>query len=98
VKKGDWISDMVGDSPQIGRVRDVYGNGALVDVVLYDRKGERVGRRSPAMGGPTTFEPACPSRLWVVVEPPAFPLPRTMFTSDTGSLGWGYRPALKVRA
>lgn len=66
------------DGAYIGRVKDVYEDEPykLIDIVLYNRDGSRLGRESPAMGGPRDFEPACPQELWEPIKPPAFPLPR----------------------
>lgn len=71
---GDWIAD---EAERVGRVKAVYGGEpgeVLLDIVLYDHHGERVGRMSPACGGPRTFEPACSGENWRRVQEPSFPL------------------------
>ena len=74
VKPGDWISN---DSGRVAKVKAVYGStGELcIDLWLYDRKGERTGRESPACGGPRSFEPACSWDGWFRIDEPTFPAP-----------------------
>lgn len=72
MEKGDWA---VNYGNEIGRVRKIWPDGT-VDVVIYDRSGQVLGRTSPAMGGPTTFEPCCDPSNWRQIEPPNFPLTR----------------------
>jgi hypothetical protein len=79
MKKGDWVAsrEELGswtNQPQFGKVREVYGD--LMDVVLYDTEGEKVGRESDPLDGPTEFEPCLPCADWVVIQKPKFPLPR----------------------
>ena len=75
MKKGDWIFD---GCDQIGKAAsdpyEICGQ-FHVDVTLYNRAGDRVGRLSPPMGGPRHFEPACSAADWMVIEKPRFPLP-----------------------
>lgn len=77
--RGAWVAQWAydGDSrPLIGQILDVYGDessgGVLLDVALYAPDGERIGRISPAEGGPTTFEPACAAARWALIEKPEF--------------------------
>lgn len=82
MKKGDWIFD---GCEQIGKAKsDLYEvcGRMHVDVTLYERDGTRIGRRSPAMGGPTHFEPACDPECWVVIKRPRFPLSRYCYLDD----------------
>jgi hypothetical protein len=74
VKPGDWLKSKF--SGKIGKVKNVYrdGDDVLVDVVLYDGSGARVGRDSPSFGGPRSFEPACNYRDWHRIAKPVFPL------------------------
>lgn len=65
------------ERPQIGRVKDAYndafGNrGLLLDIVIYSHTGQRIGRESPALGGPRGFEPACSAEFWEPIEEPDF--------------------------
>ena len=66
---------------RVARIRDVYrdpcpldGKPAawLLDLVLYAKDGKRIGRETPAMGGPTRFEPSCPADFWAPIEKPDF--------------------------
>lgn len=70
MKRGDWVSN----KQEIGIVSYVYEEDDLIDVVIYDRKGNRLGRTSPPEGGPTKFEPCCSTKYWKVIETPQFPL------------------------
>jgi hypothetical protein len=72
-KPGDWVSDCMG---QPAKVRAVYRDRGevLLDLVLYDMKGGKVGRESPACGGPRTFEPACAADGWQRIAQPTFPI------------------------
>lgn len=75
MKKRDWIFD----GSNIGRVKNgpypaPVGKGMMIDVTIYNLEGTRVGRVSPAMGGPRHFEPCCDVEVWEVIEPPRFPL------------------------
>lgn len=80
-KPGDWTAD---DSARVAYVRSVYEDrGAILfDLVMYDRDGKKVGRVSPSMGGPRTFEPACSIQGWRRIAKPAFPL--TMVWQSNG--------------
>lgn len=82
MKKGDWIFD---GCDSIGKAKsdpyEVCGR-MQVDVTLYDRDGTCVGRRSPAMDGPTHFEPACDPTGWTVIEPPRFPFSRFCYLDE----------------
>ena len=72
-KPGDWVSN---DADRIAKVKDVYGDEdeVLLDLIVFDLSGERVGRASPACGGPRTFEPACAADGWERVPEPRFPI------------------------
>lgn len=76
---GRWVAqfDCGMDRPQIARVRDAYqDSGAegqfLLDLIFFKHTGERLGRISPASGGPRGFEPACPSSRWEPITKPDF--------------------------
>jgi hypothetical protein len=85
MRVGDWVATRVEpgyelNTPiRIARVKDVYrdpvssrSNKWLVDLVLYSRDGTRIGRESPAMGGPRNLEPACHLEFWSRIEKPDF--------------------------
>jgi hypothetical protein len=82
MKKGDWIYDGCGG---IGKAKsdpyEVLGR-TLVDVTIYALDGRRIGRESPAMGGPRHFEPACGVEGWTVIAKPGFPLPRFLMPDE----------------
>jgi hypothetical protein len=82
-KPGDWVADQ-GDN--VAKVKDVYESEGevLLDLVMYDREGEKLGRLSPACGGPRNYEPACSSNLWERIEEPVFPLSLKWITGDDG--------------
>jgi hypothetical protein len=56
-RPGDWVSDQSGNVAKVKGVWEGKPGEVLIDLVLYNRSGERIGRDSPAMGGPRTFEP-----------------------------------------
>jgi len=79
IAERSWVArfDNEGDlRPQVGQVKHVYpdsfGGGLLADIVLFAPDGRKLGRVSPAMGGPRGFEPACATELWTPIEPPDF--------------------------
>lgn len=74
-KVGDWVTD--GD--RIAKVKDTDESGNTLDLVLYDRMGNRIGRESPAFGGPRGFEPCCHAEHWRRIHEPVFPVPKYCF-------------------
>lgn len=81
IVQGDWVARIEHTRyAAIGRVRQSYwdrepGGAVCMDVVLYDTAGVDIGRTSPAMGGPKTFEPAVEfGEWWQRIEKPNFPL------------------------
>lgn len=89
IKKGDWVADGTG---QIAKVRDAYQlcGEPLIDLWLYSNKGERIGRASPALGGPRTFEPACDAANWSRIKKPEFPLRMQWIDVGNGTRRLGY--------
>jgi len=76
MKKGDWVFD---GCDAFGKVKNKpYDSRGIthVDITIFDRSGNELGRTSPAMGGPQTFEPACTASEWTVIKTPEFPLSR----------------------
>lgn len=73
-KPGMWVmsADEV-RKPMLGRIRDVHSDGSI-DVAIYSAAGDHLGRVSPAMGGPRSFEPCCGAENWIPIEPPDFEL------------------------
>lgn len=83
-KRGDWAAQAGVRQPDFGRVVDVFidSDGECINVKLYDLKGNVIGRKSPAMGGPATFEPACPATQWRKIQRPEFPIERVGLYGD----------------
>lgn len=100
VKPGDWVGSKT-DPSCTAKVRDVYrmGGEVLVDLVLYSRAGDKVGRESPAMGGPRNYEPACPWKDWQRIEEPDFPLTLEWLSNGEGgrTAGFGAQKVLPER-
>lgn len=93
IVQGDWVATKEhGMGVQIGRVRYSWRDGdeVLMDVVLYSPEGEKVGRTSPAMGGPRSFEPALTfdERWWQRIEKPDFPLVFRDGRVPSSKAGW----------
>lgn len=88
--KLQWVVEPAGidGRPQIAKVRDCYWDDIckewVADLIFYSPDGVRVGRESPAMGGPKSFEPAVPVSKWRRIMRPKFPLER----DRTGYRGW----------
>lgn len=79
LSKGDWVVDTDDDfTPLFGKVKEVWSDGSI-DVVVYTPHGERVGRRSPPEGGPTSYEPCLTASRFALIEEPAFPLKVSKF-------------------
>lgn len=76
LKPNDWVRDRYNDK-RVAQVRDVcfFEGEFLVDLWIYDRNGNKIGRESRPMGGPRSFEPMCAADDWVRLEKePIFPL------------------------
>jgi hypothetical protein len=97
VKPGDWVEHKYIDG-RLAKVKDVYidSEGTCVDLVLYDRKGVKVGRESPACGGPRTYEPACDYANWKRIEEPRFPIEIKWVPDGKGRVAAGYSTGAKV--
>lgn len=73
LQPGDWVCRNDDDHyPQIAQVKDVHTRTATLDLVFYSATGDRIGRTSPAMGGPRGFEPCCAPENWGRIEAPNF--------------------------
>lgn len=80
---GDWVAEAPETGrPDIAKVKDLYRDDIakewVADLVLYAPSGNRLGRRSPAMGGPRGFEPCVPVGGWRKIEKPQFPVSTDM--------------------
>ena len=83
LKPGDWVATRLDYfcRPQIAKIKAVTsaedglcGEPSL-DLIIFDIDGTRIGRESPAMGGPRSFEPCCAVEGWFAIKKPDFPLP-----------------------
>lgn len=74
-KPGDWLErdEVPGEVAKVKQIY-VYDDEVIVDLYFYNRYGERLPRQSPAMGGPTSYEPACPFKGWHRISEPEFPI------------------------
>jgi hypothetical protein len=88
-KPGAWVARLACDGihPQVAKVRDVYPEHNALNLIFYSSTGERIGRISPAMGGPKSFEPFCGADSWVEIEEPPF--------DEMAKTRWGWRDLLK---
>jgi len=60
----------------VGKIIHLYeDHPGIADICLYSTDGTKLGRSSPAEGGPTKFEPWCELSSWVGIQKPRFPLP-----------------------
>jgi hypothetical protein len=55
-----------------------FDDAWLINVVAHLPDGTKVGRISPNMGGPKSFEPALMLDNFVRIHPPKFPLNRDL--------------------
>lgn len=89
-RPGDWVATEHG---RVAKVKHVWSDGVapvLLDLVIIDRRGKQVGRESPAMGGPRSFEPACDPEGWIRISEPTFPLDLRWVTEDgVTTARWG---------
>lgn len=69
---GAWVADGDQEQPRIAQVADCYELDGewYLDLVMYRRDGTKIGRVSPACGGPRGFEPALPAASWELIEEP----------------------------
>ncbi len=83
VVRGDWVESCDTTYPRIARVVEAFWDvrGAerkcMVNLSIYSVEGERIGRVSPAMGGPSRFEPWIDYAGWIRIEKPRFPMQLT---------------------
>lgn len=80
-KRGDWVAETEGNHPRIARVVAYHPVSEFNDepaacLCLYAFDGTKIGRESPALGGPKGHEPFCSIEQWSLVEEPEFPLRR----------------------
>jgi hypothetical protein len=90
-KPGDWVQD---GCDRIAKIKDVWEDRGqvLLDLVMFDHSGDKLGRVSPVMGGPRTFEPACSAQGWERIAKPDFPIVMTWRDNGNGTVSprmWG---------
>jgi hypothetical protein len=74
---GDWVADHEDNhSPIFGRVKECMEepDGWFINLIVYAPHGERIGRRSPACGGPTSYEPFIAASRFRRIKDPVFPI------------------------
>lgn len=94
VVRGDWVESRE-YTPRVGKVVDSYWSTkadgtqvCMVDIAVYALSGNRIGRESPAEGGPRTYEPWLTYADWVRIAKPAFPL-KLDWSTEPGITGGG---------
>lgn len=86
-KPRDWVQTSSDMLAQVLRVYEDRGE-VLFDLVRYRPDGTKLGRVSPAMGGPRTFEPCCAIEGWQRIAAPTFPM--KLMRGDGGRVRyWG---------
>lgn len=83
VRPKDWVMDASGRVAQVKNVHALDG-AVYADLVIYSHAGDRLGRVSPACGGPKGFEPMCDMADWERCEPPKFPMQPRWVAGDNG--------------
>lgn len=91
VKPGDWVASH-NNAGYVAKVKNVvrYKDEVLVDLILFSRTGERIGRESPAMGGPRTYEPSCDYANWHRISKPEFPITLKWIPTEDGRVTGAY--------
>jgi hypothetical protein len=73
-----WVARKGSNRPDLAKIKRVYfcsyGQEWIMDAVLYNEDGKKIGRKSPACGGPTNYEPALLCDDWMPIKKPEFPL------------------------
>jgi hypothetical protein len=86
-KPGDWVVDSI---ERVARVKSVsrFSDGeVMLDLYMYSDRGDNIGRTSPAMGGPRTYEPCCSALHWTRLEgEPDWPLRVTGVPTGDGKV------------
>lgn len=76
--QGGWVASRE-DWPQIAKVKDVHPDrddksGYCLDLVFYAPDGEKLGRISEPLDGPTGYDPFCSGTGFTPIEAPKFPI------------------------
>lgn len=87
-KPGDWVVDL---SERVALVKGVsrFQDEVLLDLYMYSLRGERIGRTSPACGGPRTYEPCCSAEGWERLDgEPDWPIKVKAVPTGDGHVTW----------
>lgn len=84
-RPGDWVMNQSGRVAKVKAVEE-YRDEVTFDLVLYSSRGEKIGRESPSLGGPRTFEPSCSIAGWERCKKPVFPLQPKWVPQEDGSV------------
>lgn len=93
LRGGDWLINGNEELAQVKAIhidKDYKGKPEfLVDLVLYEESGRRIGRKSisepftigdKTYRGPRTYEPMCSLAGWTRIKTPKFPISREMIS------------------
>ena len=96
-KPGDWVMGPP-ENPCVAKVKDIcwFDGQVHVDLVFHDWNGHRIGRKSPACGGPRTYEPMVPWQGWHRIRKPVFPILAKWLPNENGSSSLGYDTGLPL--
>lgn len=75
-RKGEWVTERDSTRPMFGIVSDCYDSlgQIMIDLKVYRADGKRLGRVSPACGGPRNMEPCLAADRFTKIGKPAFPV------------------------
>ncbi|WP_176331418.1 hypothetical protein [Burkholderia vietnamiensis] len=75
-RKGEWVMERDSTRPMFGIVSDCYDalGQIVIDLKVYRADGKRLGRVSPACGGPRNMEPCLAAERFRRIGRPAFPV------------------------
>ena len=103
VARGDWVESRDSTRPRIAKVVRSYWDTApdgarrcIVDLALYSDEGTRIGRESPAAGGPRMYEPFLEYADWFRIEKPEFPVSLRWVDNGDGSRSARYVTGAKA--
>ncbi|ARL04377.1 hypothetical protein [Burkholderia pseudomallei] len=75
-RKGEWVMERDSTCPMFGIVSDCYDSlgQVMIDLTVYRADGKRLGRVSPACGGPRNMEPCLAADRFMKIVRPVFPV------------------------
>jgi hypothetical protein len=102
-RKGDWLETSGDQTLRIVQVRKAYWYrdssgkiGLYGDLWIYDYSGDKLGRVSPSMGGPTSFEPYCDLSDYQRIAEPRFPIELCQVPTSETTYTLAYKSNAKV--